>query len=333
METIRDYLELSKARLCAMVLVTTLVGYVLAVPQPDLGRRFLATLLGTYLSALGANALNQVLERDADARMVRTQNRPLPAGRIGLRAALAWGVGAAAGGSGLLLVAAGPLPAVLAVATVLLYVGVYTPMKRVSSLNTLAGAVCGAIPPLIGWSAAAGGLSQDAWLLFAVLFLWQMPHFLALAWLYRDDYARGGFVMLPVVDPGGRLTFQVTLLFALLLLPLGLTIVLAGIAGLWFALGATLLGLIWSGACLRLLRTGAHPDARRVFLGSLAYLPLALGLMVADRGPVTAPAGSPRSATVRLARQLGAAEAVRSARPPVTDRASGSEPKLQRAGR
>jgi protoheme IX farnesyltransferase len=283
MARVTIFLELSKARLCAMVLVTTLVGYLVATPRADLGWALVATLIGTYLAALGANALNQWSEREPDARMQRTRRRPLPSGRLAPRSALAWGVTAAVIGPGLLAATVGPLPAALAAGTVLLYVFLYTPLKRISTLNTFVGAVCGAIPPLIGWSAATGSLATGGWLLFVVLFLWQMPHFLSLAWLYREDYARGGFVMLPVLDPGGRLTFRVTLIFALMLLPVTAIVYLAGVAGPWFAAGASLLAVIWSLACLRLLVRGRRLDARRVFLASLLYLPLALGLMVADR--------------------------------------------------
>jgi protoheme IX farnesyltransferase len=286
------YLELSKARLCGMVVLTTLVGYLVAAPRIALDVRLVATLLGTYLAALGANALNQWLERDADALMERTRHRPLPARRLSPRAAVMWGLAASVSGPGLLLVTVGTLPALLAAGTVLLYVLVYMPLKRISTLNTVVGAVCGAIPPLIGWSAATGSVALGGWLLFVILFLWQMPHFLSLAWLYREDYARGGFVMLPVADPGGRLTFQVTLIFALMLLPVTLTVFMAGVAGPWFAVGATTLGLLWSASCVRLLLRGRRLDARRVFVASLAYLPLALGLMVADRGPANGPAST-----------------------------------------
>jgi protoheme IX farnesyltransferase len=281
---LRDLLALSKARLCAMVLITTLVGYLLSVPRVD-WTVLAATLIGTMLTAFGANALNQVRERDIDARMTRTRNRPLPAGRLSVELALIYGVTVSLLGTFVLLAWSGPLPAGLAAATVLLYVLVYTPLKKVSTLNTLVGAVCGAIPPLIGWSAGTGGLETGGWLLFGLLFVWQIPHFLALAWMYREDYARGGLKMLPVVDPGGHLTFPVTVLFAMLHLPLGLLVTLSGVAGPWFALGSLVLGLWWVWLGLRLYRSHSDRDARRVFLASLAYLPLALLLMVADRGP------------------------------------------------
>jgi protoheme IX farnesyltransferase len=308
---IRDILVLSKARLCAMVLITTLVGYLLATPQvawPVL----LATLLGTMLTAFGANALNEYRERDVDALMHRTRNRPLPAGRLSTELALIYGVAVTLLGTFVLLAWSGTLPAALALGTNLLYVLVYTPLKRISTLNTLVGAVCGAIPPLIGWSAGAGGLAQGGWLLFALLFVWQMPHFLALAWMYRADYARGGLKMLPVVDPDGHITFPVTVVFAMLHLPLGLLVTLAGVAGPWFAVGSLLLGLWWVYLGLRLYRSHSDRDARRVFLASLAYLPLALMLMVADRGPG-------RAEDVWLETTPRAAEVA--AAPPATDAA------------
>ena len=277
---VRDLLQLSKARLSGMVVITTLVGYLLAVPQLD-WPQLIATVLGTTLTAFGANALNQYRERGIDARMERTRARPLPAGRLGADVALVYGVAVSLVGTFVLLAWSGVLPAALAAGTILLYVLVYTPLKRVSTLNTLVGAVCGAIPPLIGWAAATGGLATGGWLLF----VWQMPHFLALAWMYREDYARGGLRMLPVVDPEGRITFPVTVVFAALHLPLGLLVTLTGVAGPWFALGSLLLGTWWLVLGLRLYRSHSDRDARRVFLASLAYLPLALMMMVADRGP------------------------------------------------
>lgn len=317
---LRDLLLLSKARLCAMVLITTLVGYLLAVPAID-WTVLLATLAGTTLTAFGANALNQYRERDVDALMERTRRRPLPDGRLSADVALVYGVAVSLTGTFVLLAWSGLLPAMLAAATILLYVLVYTPLKRTSTLNTLVGAVCGALPPLIGWSAATGGLQTGGWLLFALLFVWQMPHFLALAWMYREDYARGGLRMLPVVDPDGRLTFPVTVLFALLHLPLGLLVTMAGVAGPWFAVGSLLLGAWWGMLGLKLYRSHSDHDARRVFLASLAYLPLALVLMVADRGPgraedvwLVAPpasAGVTAPVTVEAPATLTAAETVR----------------------
>lgn len=278
------YLELAKARLTALVLLTTLVGYVLALGDGEPLWPLFWTVLGTGLAAAGANALNQWLEVDLDARMERTRDRPLPSGRVNRSRAFGWGLGSAVGGVALLAVLVNLLAAGLAATVVLLYTLVYTPLKQRSTLCTVVGAVCGAIPPLIGWAAAAGRLELGAWLLAATLFVWQIPHFFSLAWIYRRDYARGGFRMLPVIDPGGRLTFQILLLFCLVLLPLGLTVYLVGVAGPVFALGSLLLGGAWTLLGLHLYRERSLASARRVFLTSLAYLPLLLGLMLADRG-------------------------------------------------
>lgn len=280
-----DYLELAKARLCAMVLITTTVGYLVAQPAVLPDWRLWWTLVGTAMTAFGANALNQLLEKDRDARMERTRRRPLPDGRIGDRAALHFGLATTLIGTAVLDLLVGRLPAVLAGGTVLLYVLVYTPLKPISSLNTVVGAIAGAVPPLIGWAAAAGRLDAGAYLLGAVLFIWQFPHFFALAWLYRADYARGGFCMLPLLDQAGQLTFRVLLAFTFLLLPLGLVIFFAGVAGRWFAVGSLALSLWWLAYGVGLLRRGSDRDAKRVFLASLVYLPLLLGLLVADRGP------------------------------------------------
>jgi heme o synthase len=283
---VRDFSILFKARLCGMVLITTAVGYLLASPGDLDWGRLLLVLVGTGLAAFGANALNQWLERGPDAQMHRTRLRPLPAGRMSSRVALTAGLSVSIAGPLVLWLGAGWLPAALALGTNLIYVLVYTPLKRRSTLNTAVGAVSGALPPVIGWTGAGHGLGLGAGLLFALLFLWQMPHFFALAWMYREDYARGGFKMLPVVDPQGRLTFPVAAVFALLLLPLGLIVTVAGLAGVWFALGSVALGSAWSVLSLRLARSGSDRDARLVFLASLAYLPLVLGLMVVDRGPL-----------------------------------------------
>jgi protoheme IX farnesyltransferase len=285
------YLELAKARLCALVLVTTTVGFILASSTTLNWPLLLATLLGTAAAAFGANAFNQYLEADRDARMRRTAGRPLPTGRLTPWQARTFALTMTITGPVLLALLAKPLAAVLALLTALIYVLGYTPLKVRTPLNTLVGAVVGAIPPMIGWAAATGRLDFGAWLLGAILFFWQIPHFLALAWLYREDYARGGFRMLPVVDHDGGLTGRIVVLYSLILLPLGLSITLAGLAGLWYAAGAALLGLGLLAAGVRLYRQRQAADARRVFLASVIYLPLLPGLMVADRrAPAAAPA-------------------------------------------
>jgi len=278
-------LELGKARLSALVVVTTLAGYLMAArPLPGWGH-LAATLLGTTLCAFGANGFNQVLERDRDALMVRTRERPLPAGRVGVRAAALWSGAVVALGTGLLLALVNATAAALALGTVLLYVLVYTPLKPRSTLNTLAGAICGAIPPLIGWSAVTGGVQGGGWWLALLLFVWQVPHFLSLAWLYRDDYRRAGFRMLPLQDPRGDRTFRFLMLYAWVLLPLGLLATFTGLTGAVFAVGSLLLGGAWLWLGMRCYRDRSLLNARRVFLGSVVYLPLVLGLMVADRAP------------------------------------------------
>jgi protoheme IX farnesyltransferase len=286
------YLELAKVRLCLLVLLTTLVGYILAGGEPGLDPIRLGwTLLGTALAAFGANALNQCIEVDRDSRMQRTRGRPLPSRRLSRPAAWTFALAAAGLGPLLLWTQVAVLPAALAALCLLMYVLLYTPLKPRTPLNTLVGALVGAIPPLVGWTAASGQLAAGGWILAAVLFFWQIPHFLALAWMYRDDYARGGFRMLPVVDASGRLTCRVILLYTLVLLPLGLSATLVGLAGPISAAGSVMLGagLLWLALRLHGQRTAVN--ARRVFLASIIYLPLLLGLLVTDR-----PAGADRQA-------------------------------------
>jgi protoheme IX farnesyltransferase len=279
------YAELAKVRLIALVLVTTAVGFAMADAGPFWGARLAWTLLGTGLAAAGSMALNQWLETDRDALMERTRNRPLPAGLLSRRHALAFGVVLAAVGLGVLASRVNALTALLGLLVVVLYVAVYTPLKSRTPLCTLAGAVCGAIPPMMGWSAAAGSLGFGAWLLAGVLFLWQIPHFLALAWLYRDDYRRGGFRMLPVLDPEGRVTAGFALVYAAALVPVTLAVAAGGLAGRTYGAGAVALGLAFLLAGIGLARSRSSASARRLFLASLLYLPLLLGLMVADRTP------------------------------------------------
>ena len=281
MELLGLYLELSKARLALLVVLTTVAGFIVA-PGPAEPLRLLLATVGTALSAFGANILNQVREVEPDRRMHRTRSRPLPSGRIDRRRAVLWGVTSAAAGVLLLTAGVNLLTAGLSLLVILLYVAVYTPMKRLTPLNTVVGAVCGAIPPMMGVTAASGELGATAWLLGAVLFAWQMPHFLALAWYHREDYARGGFRMLPQVDPRGALTGGATLLASLVLLPVCAALYRVGAGGpIFLAAGLGLSGgLAWASWRLLALRTA--PAARRLFLASLVYLPLLLGVLVAD---------------------------------------------------
>ncbi|MEE8217874.1 MAG: heme o synthase, partial [Vicinamibacteria bacterium] len=199
----RDWLALTKPRITTLVIFTTLVGFVTSSPDPVPVLPLLWALVGTGCVAAGASVLNQVIERRTDALMLRTRTRPLPAGRMTPRDATLFGALLSVIGLGMLLWGSGPLAAAVAVATLVSYLAVYTPLKRRTPLATLVGAVPGALPPVIGWAAAQGSLDGGAFVLFAILFLWQIPHFLAIAWLYRDDYARGGLPMLPVVDREG----------------------------------------------------------------------------------------------------------------------------------
>jgi len=279
--------ELSKARLSALVVATTAAGFVVAEPVTIDWARLGWTVVGTALAAASASMLNQLAEVARDGLMHRTKDRPLPAGRIGRIPVFVGGVILAYAGVSVLAQFANILAAGLALANLLLYVLVYTPLKPRTSLNTLVGAVTGAIPPMIGWASAGGTLPVAAWLLGGILFVWQLPHFLALAWIYREDYDRGGFRMLPGVDRDGVMTSMVVLAGSLLLVPLGLLGVRLGLAGWWYGVGSLLLGGWMSALSLSLWRRRGVAEARRVFLASLAYLPVLLVLMVVDRGPVS----------------------------------------------
>jgi protoheme IX farnesyltransferase len=283
----RAYAELSKLRLSLLVVVTTAVGFLLARSGPlDLGL-FLATTIGTALCSFGACALNQWAECPWDQRMDRTRTRPIPSGRVGRGEALAVSLGCIGAGGGALLAFVNALAAGLALGVAVLYVVLYTPLKQRSSLCTQIGAVCGAIPPMIGWVGARGALEPGAWVLFAILFVWQIPHFLAIDWFHREDYARGGFRMISSVDPTGALTGRLTVLYSLALVPLSLMAAIVGLGGYLYVAGAVALGLAFLALGVRLHWTRTNEAARRVFVGSLLYLPLLLGLLVLDpTGPV-----------------------------------------------
>ena len=280
-----DYLELTKPRITLLVVITAAVGYFMASPRGLAGWGFLHTLIGTALVAAGASVLNQVLERDADARMRRTANRAIPAGRVEPDHALVYGTALGLGGVLYVAVFLNLLTALLAAATLGSYVFIYTPLKRKTSLNTMIGAVPGALPPLGGWAAARGEITLEAWGLFLIVFLWQLPHFLAIAWLLREDYERGGFRMLPVDDPSGASTGRHIALSALALMPVCLVPTLFGLAGPVYFFGAAALTAGY--AALGLLMAGRPSDAaaRRLFLGSIIYLPALLAVMMIDKLP------------------------------------------------
>ena len=282
--------ELTKARLSLTVVLTAAVGYVVASGAQIGWWRLLWTVVGTSLSAGSANAFNQVLEMKRDARMCRTRGRPLPSRRITPRRAVQWSVLMGLAGCTLLALAVNVLTAALAALTIAVYLVLYTPLKLRTTLNTLVGAVCGALPPLMGWAAATGRLDTGAWALALILFVWQIPHFMALAWLYRKDYRRGGFRMLPALDPTGRLVGTVALLYSLALVPAALTATLLGVAGAAYAVGSIVLGVGLLAMTGRFYRHLNCRCARGLFVASVIYLPLLMGLMVLDRGPVSPPA-------------------------------------------
>jgi protoheme IX farnesyltransferase len=278
-----DWLELVKPRITTMVVFTTLVGFVIASPGPPWSSLLAAALAGTGLVAAGASVLNQVAERDTDALMLRTRSRPLPSGRVRPREAVAFGALLTATGLATLLWRCGPLATVVSLATWASYLFAYTPLKRRTPLATLVGAVPGALPPVIGWTAASGRLEAGALILFAILFLWQVPHFLAIGWLYRDDYARAGLPMLPVLDREGSFTGRQALLHSLALVPVSLAPAAAGLAGPAYAAGGLLLGVAFTLFALRLARARDLVAARGLFLASLVYLPALCSLLLTAR--------------------------------------------------
>lgn len=278
-----DYLELTKPRITAFVVMTTLVGYLMGTEGTLELIRLLHVLFGTALVASGSSALNQYLERDLDRRMRRTASRPLPAGRLQPTAALAFGVGISIVGVLYLALATNLLTAVLAVATLASYVFVYTPSKRITHLSTVVGGVPGALPPVGGWAAAAGALGPGAWALFALQFAWQLPHFLAIAWIYRKDYGAAGYPMLSVTDPSGNAVARQTILWSLCLVPLSLAPTLLGMAGHFYWIGALALSGLFVAASIGFYRSRSDAAARRLFLVSIAFLPLILALLVLNR--------------------------------------------------
>ena len=282
-QVVADYLALTKPRLNSLVVVTSAGGYYLGASSPQTLLPMAGAAVGTALVAGGAAVLNQVYERETDALMERTRLRPLPDRRVTPEEARTFGTLLAAGGIVLLSVSANTLAALLALATLVVYLTIYTPMKRRSHLATLIGAVPGALPPLIGWAAATGTVSLGGWSLFAIVFLWQIPHFMAIAWLYRDDYARAGFPMLPVVEPDGRRTGRQAVLYAAALVPISVAPSIVGLTGAAYFWTALVLGvgLLWIAGRFAASRTDA--TARVLFYSSITYLPLIWTAMLMDR--------------------------------------------------
>ncbi|MBW3660517.1 MAG: heme o synthase [Gemmatimonadetes bacterium] len=281
--TASDWIELTKPRIAGLVTLTAAVGFLLGSPADVDLLRLAAAALGTALAAGGAGALNQAVERDVDGRMRRTKDRPIPSGRIDANAGLAYGLALSALGLVTLWFGSNPRTAILAMVTTLLYVGVYTPLKRTTALNTLVGAVPGALPPVMGWTAATGGLDWGAAALFFILFLWQLPHFLSIAWMYREDYARAGLKMLPALDPDGSATGRIAALYGLALVPVSLAPWALGLAGASYFVGAFALGVTFFGFALALAMKRERACARRLLLASVVYLPVLLALLVVDR--------------------------------------------------
>lgn len=278
-----DYVALAKPRLNGLVVASALAGYAMSGADTSDVARVVSTVVGTGLVAGGASAFNQLLERNSDALMQRTRLRPLPDGRLQSSEALTFATVLSLIGLVILGVGANLLSAAVAFATLAIYAVAYTPLKRRTSLATVVGAIPGALPPAIGWAAGRGDLSQGAWVLFGIVFLWQLPHFLAIAWIYREDYARAGLLMLPVIEPDGASTARQAIAYAAALLPVAMAPTLLGMTGTLyfgaaFALTAALLVL-----AIRFGIERSTSSARRLFYGSIIYLPLLWIVMIADR--------------------------------------------------
>jgi protoheme IX farnesyltransferase len=278
-----DYVALAKPRLNFLVVVSALAGYAMAGGDSGHVVTLLATVAGTALVASGASAFNQIIERKPDALMRRTRLRPMPDGRLQPPEALVFAATLSLAGAVILWAGANLLSAAVAVATLVTYAVIYTPLKRRTSFSTVVGAIPGALPPVIGWAAARDALSQGAWVLFGIVFLWQLPHFLAIAWIYREDYARAGFAMLPVIEPDGRSTARQAVIYTAALLPLSLAPTLVGMTGPTYFVGALVLTLGFLAIAVRFGTTRDVTAARRLFFASIIYLPLLWILMIADR--------------------------------------------------
>ena len=283
----RDYIELTKPRITWLILMSTGIGYFFGLPSHawrDINWLLLLhTILGTGLIASGTAALNQWYERAADLKMHRTAGRPLPSGRLIAGRALAFGIALSVAGFVELWLGVNLLSGLIGAFTLASYLFLYTPMKQLSWWSTTVGAIPGAMPPMIGYAAAAGAITRESWVLFAILFLWQFPHFYSIAWMYKEDYARAGIRMLPVVEPDCRSTARQIVLYGIALIPVSLVPGMLGMTGRIYFIGALILGLVYlySGVRVALERTLVR--ARAVLLTSVLYLPLIYGLMLLDR--------------------------------------------------
>jgi len=282
-ERLAAYAELTKPRITFLIVLTAAAGFALASPGRVDYAALCSAMVGIALLSSGIATLNQYMERDLDALMRRTADRPLPSGKLLPWEALLFGAGLTVLAEIYLAVLVNPLSAVLGLTVIAGYLFAYTPLKTRTTLSTMVGAFPGAVPPLIGWAAARGSISIEAWVLFAILFLWQFPHFLAIAWMYREDYARAKILMLPVVEPDGRVTAQQIVVYTLLLLPVSLLPTVLGISGKVYLYGAIILGLLFLYSSVRAALSKSRQEARRLLLASVIYLPLLFILMVINR--------------------------------------------------
>ncbi|MFN2454995.1 MAG: heme o synthase [Pyrinomonadaceae bacterium] len=283
-EKLAAYIELTKPRITFLILLIALAGFCLGSTRGSFDYAALGhVLIGITLLSSGIAALNQVIESELDGLMRRTQARPLPSGRLSESQAFVFGIGLTVIGEIYLSMLVNPLTALLGVLTAIGYVLVYTPLKTRTTLSTAIGALPGAMPPLLGWAAARGHLNAEAWALFAILFLWQFPHFLAIAWMYREDYGRAGIRMLPVVAPDGRSTSAQIIGFTVLLLPVSLLPVALGTSGMIYLWGAVVLGALFLASGVQMARARTRQAARRLLLASVIYLPLLFALLVANK--------------------------------------------------
>jgi protoheme IX farnesyltransferase len=282
-ERLLAYLELTKPRITFLIVLTSAAGFCLGARSGVDYLTLFHAMFGIALLSSGIATLNQYMERDLDRLMRRTQMRPLPTGKLSPNEALLFGLALTATAEVYLALATNPLTALLGLTVIAGYLFCYTPLKTRSTLSTFVGAFPGAMPPLIGWTAASGHMTTGAWVLFAILFLWQFPHFLAIAWMYREDYERAGIVMLPVVEPDGRVTGQQIVAYTLMLLPVSLLPTLVGISGKVYLYGALALGLLFLYSSLRAAFSKSRQEARRLLLASVLYLPLLFVLMVLNQ--------------------------------------------------
>jgi heme o synthase len=282
-DRIAAYAELTKPRITFLIVLTSAAGFALASPGAVNYSALLSAMFGIALLSSGIATLNQYIERDLDSLMRRTADRPLPSGKLHPNEALVFGWTLTIGAEIYLALMVNPLSALLGLTVIAGYLFAYTPLKTRTTLSTMVGAFPGAVPPLIGWAAARGEIGLEAWVLFAILFLWQFPHFLAIAWMYREDYGRAGILMLPVVEPEGRVTAQQIVVYTVLLLPVSFLPAALGTSGKIYLVGAIVLGLLFLYSSVRAAMSKSRQEAKRLLLASVIYLPLLFILMVVNR--------------------------------------------------